>query len=829
MNSNTVFSSNIFKYELGSESKFLSSKDPFEVAFHKSGDKAFLSQIMDYDALYKFKNSKYMGGYGTTEYYILNKSQLHILDPKFEGAVINRRDEDQDIVDDNYIKDAEYGYNCIDKKKLNPLITEIRDESKEFSLAEQLLGSWVEQYSGDDSETKTFKFVIPEKDRDKSQDISSYNFENVDEMDPYYDIYDGYKPKKSEFEKISFDEINKIEVEEYIKDNGSMFSAFKEVSQEDLITANYSDNIFVNAGPGTGKTYTLLHKLNHMIGNQEVDPESIMILCFTNAAVKEIKDRMIRFADTSGRREMINVDARTFHSFSWWLIQQANELFIGQNGYRYIDYTSLSYDQSIEAAIRIVSKFGKEIFEGWSHFIVDEIQDLTDQRAILVLKMVEQCMLNNVGVTVCGDSCQAIYDYSIDKKKAILTSDKFYKRLFILFWGKVKKGEARYCSLTFNHRQTTELKALTLNLREAILNENKENMLAETKKIYKQLTVLEPKKFSAKASKSMIDMLHDEGNVCFMCRNNAQVLSTSSNLRVRLIKHMVNAYEDSKYYAGWIGEVFGDYHLPIVTEDDFKKKIEKYKGNYSVDELWTRLQEIVGSNNNVLEVEKIIEAIIRSKKDDPILRNIQYSDLIVSNIHKAKGREYDTVVLEQNFLERLCRKFWDISEYKTLYVALTRPKSKLFVANLSSSESVKAYDIWATNRKRWLSYSDNGFKRFEVRGSSDFEITSCYDANIQKYIRSKIKVGDEIILKWNKQFNSYDVFHSTLKSDKAIGSTCSILVDDMYSFANWAGFKLPDVIENLYVSGIYTEFSDAKNPKCWVDFCGLGHCRSESY
>ena len=217
------------------------------------------------------------------------------------------------------------------------------------------------------------------------------------------------------------DEINKIEVEEYIKDNGSMFSAFKEVSQEDLITANYSDNIFVNAGPGTGKTYTLLHKLNHMIGNQEVDPESIMILCFTNAAVKEIKDRMIRFADTSGRREMINVDARTFHSFSWWLIQQANELFVGQNGYRYIDYTSLNYDQSIEAAIRIVSKFGKEIFEGWSHFIVDEIQDLTDQRAILVLKMVEQCMLNNVGVTVCGDSCQAIYDYSIDKKKAILT------------------------------------------------------------------------------------------------------------------------------------------------------------------------------------------------------------------------------------------------------------------------------------------------------------------------------------------------------------------------------------------------------------------------
>ena len=803
MKSNTVFSSNIYKYEQGFRWKPESGKDPFEVPFHKSGDKAFLSQIMDYDALYKFKNSKYMGGYGTSEYYILNKTQLNILDPEFEGTVIKRRDEDQDILDDNYIKDVEYGYNCIDKKKLNPLITEIRDETKEFSLAEQLLGRWVEQYSGDDNETKTFKFVIPEKVGDKSQDVSNYNFDNVDEMDPYYDIYDGYKPKKSEFGKLGIDEISKIEAEAYIKDNGSMFSAFKEVSQDEIITADYKDNIFVNAGPGTGKTYTLLHKLNHMIGKEGVAPDSIMILCFTNAAVKEIKDRMIRFADTSGKREMINVDART--------------------------YTSLNYDQSIEAAIRIVYKFGKEIFEEWSHFIVDEIQDLTDQRAILVLKMVEQCMLNNVGVTVCGDSCQAIYDYSIDKKKAILTSDKFYKRLFILFWGKVKKGEARYCSLTFNHRQTNELKTLTLKLREAILNENKDEMLAETKKICKQLTVLEPKKFSAKASKSMIDMLHDEGNVCFMCRNNAQVLSTSSNLRVRLIKHMVNAYEDSKYYAGWVGEVFGDYQLPIVTEDDFKKKIEKYKGYYSADELWTRLQEIVGSFNNVLEVEKIIEAIKKSKKDDPILRNIQYSDLIVSNVHKAKGREYDTVVLEQNFIERLCRKCWDISEYKTLYVALTRPKNKLFIANLSSSESVKAYDIWATNRKRWLNYSDNGFKRFEVRGSSDFEITSCFNENTQKYIRSKIKVGDEIVLKLNKQFNSYDVYHSTMKSDKAIGSTNSVLIEDMYSFANWAGFKLPDVIENLYVSGIYTEFTDNNNPKCWVDFCGLGHCSSESY
>ena len=41
----------------------------------------------------------------------------------------------------------------------------------------------------------------------------------------------------------------------------SMYSAFKEVKQDVIIKADVQDNIFVDAGPGTGKTYTLMNKL----------------------------------------------------------------------------------------------------------------------------------------------------------------------------------------------------------------------------------------------------------------------------------------------------------------------------------------------------------------------------------------------------------------------------------------------------------------------------------------------------------------------------------------------------------------------------------------
>jgi superfamily I DNA/RNA helicase len=806
--SNICFVSNTYKVDMPFSKKMKS---------YQKGDTNFLRQIHDYDALMKLY--EYMGHSCNAGYYTWRKSQIDIIDPQFQSVMVQTRKNDPLIEEDNWINDALYGYDNLDHSKLYPLIDEILfEESEDVSIEERQLGQWIKTSRANGSEesgTYVFEKVISSI-ADKKVSIKSAGLEKVQDNDPYYYMYREESGEQG-------DNINIDKAKLYVKKYGSMFAAFEDVEQTDIITTNYDDRIFLNAGPGTGKTYTILHKLENLVAKQDVDPESIMVLCFTNAAVKEIKDRMMRFADQTGEWSLNNIDARTFHSFSWWLIAQANELFVGKNSYQFIDFTKLDYDASICAAIRIIKKFGDDIFVGWSHFIVDEIQDLTDERARMVLAMIEECIKHGVGITVCGDSCQAIYDYTQDDEKSQMGSSEFYMQLFSLLY-----DNAKFCSLLYNHRQTSELKALSIKFRDAILEENFEKMKKEVRSIYNRITDLGVN-FSVKASRNIFDMLLEDGTACLMCRNNAQVLQVSANLRKRGIEHVVNAYEDSKYYADWIGKVFSDYKEDSISYNTFWNQFIEKHIELNPEATWNRLCDIVGDDNNVLVVKHVIEAIKNASFDDPILRNVQKKGLIVSNIHKAKGREYDTVVLERKFVKRLIDKQENIGEYKTLYVGITRPKKKLLFASLATV-NVSLREIYKTGRKRWIRGDWPYLKKIEIRGISDVEVLSFNEESIQRYIASKVKIGDEIELrKSSAEKANYDIYHMHNGIGTRIGNVSKELLEDIDATISPYKSPWPIVISELYVSGIHTEISMNNDVWCWADFCGLGTCEYDVY
>ena len=77
------------------------------------------------------------------------------------------------------------------------------------------------------------------------------------------------------------------------------FASFIEVSQENVIKSDITEHTLINAGPGTGKTWTLIEKLIYMVEEKEIDPEGILVLCFSRAAVV-IEQRLQAAADTAG-------------------------------------------------------------------------------------------------------------------------------------------------------------------------------------------------------------------------------------------------------------------------------------------------------------------------------------------------------------------------------------------------------------------------------------------------------------------------------------------------------------------------------------------------
>lgn len=61
--------------------------------------------------------------------------------------------------------------------------------------------------------------------------------------------------------------------------------------QQDIIK-NINGPMVVIAGPGTGKTYTIVKKIVYLLTEKSVSPESILITTFTNKAANELKTRI---------------------------------------------------------------------------------------------------------------------------------------------------------------------------------------------------------------------------------------------------------------------------------------------------------------------------------------------------------------------------------------------------------------------------------------------------------------------------------------------------------------------------------------------------------
>ena len=91
--------------------------------------------------------------------------------------------------------------------------------------------------------------------------------------------------------------------------NRSQLEAVKQISGPSLIIA----------GPGTGKTKTLTHKIIEFL-NQGINPENILALTFSNHAAKEIRSRINELI--KDKEVMDKLIISTFHAFGLLIVQE---------------------------------------------------------------------------------------------------------------------------------------------------------------------------------------------------------------------------------------------------------------------------------------------------------------------------------------------------------------------------------------------------------------------------------------------------------------------------------------------------------------------------
>ncbi len=189
-------------------------------------------------------------------------------------------------------------------------------------------------------------------------------------------------------------------------------------TQEAIIAAPLDKNILVLAGPGSGKTKTIVHRCAWLIKAKSVDPSSILVLCFNHQAMIELRKRIRALAGKNAGF----VKAMTYHGFAMRLTGRS---FLGNRHLHKSMEDNIDFDEIIEEAVDILN--GEQQIAGMEHFearesllsqyryiLVDEYQDIDDVQYRFISALtgrLEQDQEAKISIMAVGDDDQSIYGF----------------------------------------------------------------------------------------------------------------------------------------------------------------------------------------------------------------------------------------------------------------------------------------------------------------------------------------------------------------------------------------------------------------------------------
>ena len=108
-------------------------------------------------------------------------------------------------------------------------------------------------------------------------------------------------------------------------------SNFTANTEQQFCIDNINGRFLVLAGPGTGKTTTVVHRIKNML-EKGINPEKILCLTFADAAASEMKAKLNNLMNSAE----VPINIYTFHSFCNEIIGENAEIFELPENYKLI-------------------------------------------------------------------------------------------------------------------------------------------------------------------------------------------------------------------------------------------------------------------------------------------------------------------------------------------------------------------------------------------------------------------------------------------------------------------------------------------------------------
>ncbi|HOF19763.1 MAG TPA: RecQ family ATP-dependent DNA helicase [Bacteroidales bacterium] len=425
-------------------------------------------------------------------------------------------------------------------------------------------------------------------------------------------------------------------------------------AQKTIIEDDHSETIVVAAGPGSGKTRLLIHKIASLVMLEQFKIEHILVLTFSRAAATEFQKRLQALMGTAA----YYVEIRTFHSFCFDLYGITGTVKKSENVVK-------------EATERIKNREAEPGKLIRSVLVIDEAQDMSAAEYELILSIAEY----NEGIKIIavGDDDQNIFEFR--------GSDSKY------FYLLAKRENSSTYELIDNFRSAPELVDLTNFFAGSIKNRLKNEVIRSASRLKGQIRIV-----SYRSNNLYLPVSGDilktslTGSTALLTHTNDQAATLTALLsrmgaRARLIQSNddFNLYnlKEFRWFCDYFKKNDDDTVIPVtISDDEWKESLNEFRlkhGESQNYELCIRLiNEFDEINKRKKYYSDLRQYFLEARFDDVLETDTE--TIYVSTFHKSKGREFENVfIMLENY------KLTEEDQKRALYVAMTRAKKYLAI------------------------------------------------------------------------------------------------------------------------------------------------------
>ena len=446
-------------------------------------------------------------------------------------------------------------------------------------------------------------------------------------------------------------------------------------TQLSIIKDNESKNIAVAAGPGSGKTKVLVHKLASLLLMEDVKHEQLLMLTFSRAAATEFKKRLLQLIGNAANF----VEIKTFHSYCFDLLGRVGSLEKSDEILR----NTVEKIKNKEIEINRITK---------TVLVIDEAQDMDSDEFSLITTLMEQN--EEMRVIAVGDDDQNIYEFRGASSQHLVDF--------------IQKNRAAKYELVENYRSKNNLVDFSNKFVQCI-----RHRLKSTPIIAKQTDTGKIKLVRYQSNHLIIPLVQDilvtglTGTTCVLTRRNEEAsqitgLLLKNKMPAKLIQSndgfsLYNLLE-VRFFLSSLNLANDVYTISDDLWENAKQALQNKFQHSTKLEVCNNIIKDFESTNQKIKYKTDLEVFIReSRLEDFFDENGE--TIFVSTIHKAKGKEFDNVFLMlENFNPTTD------GDKRLLYVALTRAKQNLTIhVNSTFLDSISTENIERIeNRQSYL-------------------------------------------------------------------------------------------------------------------------------